>query len=586
MAELALAIVPLCFTAIKGIRIARRKLGILRHHDSEIKRLRKKFTAQADIFLDECQLLFQEFLDPKEAEALVENTTHPGWNSPHLEEHIKSYLGRKYEAFSETAAEIKGYVTLLSEGLDASTADSNRQVKLKASERAREAVDVMLNKSKYDSLISCLKDSNQEIKRLRKTAGRIQRYQTKTCTTRPRNLPPSYKQVMQHAKSFHDALKRFWSCFQAQHTSHDVRLLLDSRNDGSLRVIVRYRTNSGFQFQDGLVDLLVRSQSLRLVHITMPATESQVSWASLEGGPPKNMRRVKFTDDCVGSSCTTTLIQEPESTTTLHSQAPLLDLCSSGDMCSQLCCQADARACGGYLDTSDHLRHHLSPVCSPGCDHKECLNTKSLREPAPLNKIFNFPVERSISVPEQVRLALKLVKGVLQFHSTPWLQPYWRLQDLSYFQTDEGLASSLSTLHISTELSRQQQQEKQQQGERDTVMLGISNETIDAQLASGIRNLTMHSLGVALLQIGQWDMLKADDIVEVRKVADLAEHDSRLGPRYQKITQQCLDCDFGFGKDLNQAELQSAIYKDVVCELESLIYTLEGKMPEWSQSAC
>lgn len=67
MAELALAIVPLCATAIQGAAFIRKRLKILRHHDKEIKRLRKKFISQTDIFLDECQLLLQEILEPEVA---------------------------------------------------------------------------------------------------------------------------------------------------------------------------------------------------------------------------------------------------------------------------------------------------------------------------------------------------------------------------------------------------------------------------------------------------------------------------------------------------------------------------------------
>lgn len=244
-----------------------------------------------------------------------------------------------------------------------------------------------------------------------------------------------------------------------------------------------------------------------------------------------------------------------------------LDLCSSGDMCTQLCTQSNR--CGGYLDTPEHLRHHLYPACDQYCDHTQCFNPKRLGEPATLDKIFQLPVERSISVPAQLRLALNLVKGVLQFQSTPWLSPLWRLQDLSYFQINEGLAASLETLHIGTELTKGKQ--------RDTVMADGSDGLAQAQLIHGIRNLTMHSLGVALLQIGQWDALKPDDIVEVRRIADLSARDSRLGPTFQRLTQQCLECDFGFGKDLTQPELQSAVYRDVVCGLEGLIHSLEGR---------
>lgn len=153
----------------------------------------------------------------------------------------------------------------------------------------------------------------------------------------------------------------------------------------------------------------------------------------------------------------------------------------------------------------------------------------------------------------------------------------WRLQDLAYFQTDDSLSASLSTLHISTELSHHNQNRQRHDFLMEDVGSDEGSRILDAQLECGIRNLTMHSLGVALLQIGQWDSLRPDDIVEIRKVANLAERDSRLGPRYQRLTQKCLDCDFGFGKDLAQPELQSAVYRDVVCELEDLISSLEGR---------
>ncbi|EMR63244.1 hypothetical protein UCREL1_9814 [Eutypa lata UCREL1] len=347
MAELALAIVPLCATAIQGAAFIRKRLKILRHHDKEIKRLRKKFISQTDIFLDECQLLLQEILEPEVAAELIEDPSHPDWLSPRLDEKIKVYLGRKYDDFKATVEEIQGYIAALSNYLDTSgKGDTSKvDVKLKRPERVQEGIGIMLHKPKFESSIDGFKDANQELKRLRKTAAKIQRSQSK----------PSH------------------------------------------------------------------------------------------------------------------------------------------------------------------------------------------------------PVEKSISISQQVRLALNLVQGVLKFHSTPWLRPYWRLQDLSYFEATEGLAASLSTLHIGTELSPRQQ--------CDSLMTDATGDVLDAQLACGIRNLTMHSLGVALLQIGQWDPLKPDDIVEVRKVADIAERDSRLGPRYQKITQQCLDCDFGLGKDLTQMELQNAICK-------------------------
>ncbi|KAI0163680.1 hypothetical protein BJ166DRAFT_526921 [Pestalotiopsis sp. NC0098] len=581
MAELALAILPLCFSAVKGIIIAKKKLKILRHHQKEIKRLRKKFNSQTDIFLDECQLLFQEFLSPQEAEALIDDENNPEWTSPVLGGKVKIYLGRRYETFCEAVGEIKEAINSLSDALDTNTEVGDGREKPKLSKTVMKAVDVTVHQGKYDALIDGMKESNSEIKRIRKTASSLQRKQAKApCTKRPRPLPAVYHQVMIHSRSFYNALRTFWSCFQAQHTSHDLRLLLDSKTDGNLRVILRYCTSSGFHVQDGLVDLMVRSQSLQLVRISVAGNQSTSNREAAEEERPAK-KRVRFSEDSVTPDSKARPSEDLEQASSSSSTSS--DLCLTGDVCSQLCCKAGT-ARGGYLDTPEDFRHHLSPVCNARCDHKDCLHTKALKEPTSLDRIFSLPVERTISVPEQVRLALKLVKGVLQFHSTPWLQPYWRLQDLSFFPTDDGLATSLSTLHISAELSKHHTAQPQLCCD-DAVMLddhrnpGDEDGIVDAQLACGIRNMTMHSLGVALLQIGQWNVLRPDDIVEVRKVADLAGRDSRLGPRYQKITQQCLDCDFGVGKKLDDPQLQAAIYRDVVCELESLVSTLEGTLP-------
>ncbi|KAK7956504.1 uncharacterized protein PG986_005726 [Apiospora aurea] len=551
MAELALAILPLCIGTIKGIAVARKRLKVLKHHDSEARRLQKKLRSQSTAFLDEMQLLLQDVAGRDEAQALIEDTADTRWSSEELQGQLKEYLGRRYEDFQETVAEIRDCTTALNEKLNAGM-ENVTNPEIKASERMQQAVHVMVRKPSYQVILGDLREAIEELKRLRKGAAKIQRSPPKSHHKRVRPLPESFQQVAQHSRSFYDALRSFWSCFQAQHTSHDLRLLLDSRKDGSLRVIVRYRTQNGFETKDGLLDLFVRSQSLRLVHITMPSTNTTAADCSGGEERPSKARRVRFSDDCVSSIAVMNQAGDALAPRPTNDTSPKpLDL-----------------RCGGYLDTPEHLRHHLYPVCDELCDHTQCFSPKRLGEPSLLDEIFKFPVERTLSVPAQLRLAVSLVKGVLQFQSTPWLQPLWRLQDLSFFQVNEGLAASLATLHIGTELTKGKQ--------RDTVMANGSEDLANAQLVHGIRNLTMHSLGVALLQIGQWDVLKPDDIAEVRRIADLSVHDSRLGPRFQRITQQCLDCDFGFGKDLSQPELQGAIYRDVVCELEGLIQRLEG----------
>ncbi|KAH6661153.1 hypothetical protein BKA67DRAFT_76623 [Truncatella angustata] len=560
MAELALAVVPICLVAIKGINTVRKRLKTFYRYGREIKRLRKRFSAQTDIFFDECQLLLQEILDRKDAEAMVEDVNDERWTSATLEEGFRTYLRRKYRSYGETMCEIRDHIASLNDSLNNG---DERDLQILSSENLRQAFDMMVNKSKYETSLSDLKEAISDLKRIRKTAGKLQNLPERVCGKRPRDLPISYRRVAQNSKSFYDALQAFWSCLRPHHVSHEVRLLLESRTEDSLRIVVMYCTSSGKQPRDNLLELIVHSRSLHLLHVSIPSGISSGRVTCSEERPKKT-RRVRFVGECsdlarhgeeAGTASTTlTSATEPH-----VSEEVGLNLCSTRDMCTQICSQAHHI---GYFDAPDHIRHQLSPVHDRG----ECIVKNMLSEPAQLDRIFELPVERAISVPQQVSIALRLARSVLRLHSTPWLQPLWTLRDLSYFQTDECLATSLETLHITNELLHQR---------LDSVMTD-ANVLVQAQRECGIRNLTMHSLGVALLQIGQWNSLKPDDIADVRRIADLAGHDSRLGPRYQKIAQRCMDCDFGFGKDLAQPELQNAVYRDVVCELESLVRTLEG----------
>jgi len=181
--------------------------------------------------------------------------------------------------------------------------------------------------------------------------------------------------------------------------------------------------------------------------------------------------------------------------------------------------------------------------------------------------------QAEISVNEQLHLALLLAQSVLQYHSTPWWRRDWGLSDLSYFDIDNELSASLATLHIEAKLVSRTDNMTMQKVLDHVPTTPLDN---DAQVLCGIRNVTLHSLGVALLQIGRWEILETHDVVLVRKAA---EKPSRLGPRYDELTAKCLWCDFGFGADLNKPQLQAAIYEGVICELEQMVHLLEGAQP-------
>ncbi|KAK8086395.1 hypothetical protein PG994_001369 [Apiospora phragmitis] len=573
MAELALAIVPLCIATIKGGKVVLKRLEGLRQHNKEIKRPRKLFGCQREgtvtlrqiiqieVFLDECEFILQQFLDIDLAYSLTHEVDHPGWYTHQVDEKIRSHLGDRFGRFENVVRNIHEHINDMDESLNAFSGDAQHpDVKLKGVESTKEALDLTRNRSKYESLIEDFRIYNHALNSIGRNSDRRG---DPRAVAFPQNrssspLPSSYRDVSKNSKSFHTALSTCWSCTQVKHTGHEARLFLDHRTDASFRVVVRYRTQCR-DLEDGTsVDVLVRSESLNFDCTSPPGT----SQADDIRQHTIRVRRVRFEDE---SSSRQTRPSQSSSSIPSTTATPM-NLGSSADMCTQLCTQTMSAGCSCYLDSSAQVRHLIHPVCHEECDHKECLDQQALRDTAQLDRIFDYTIEESgVSVNQQVRLALTLVNGILQFASTPWLQPSWYLRDLSYFQTTDGLATALATLHISSEIP--------QQNHHGSDLLDVDNKVLEAQLVHGVSNLTLYSLGRALLQIGYWSPLWTEDISMIRLIAECSY---RLGPVYQRITQQCLEGNFASSKDLSDPDLQNAIYRDVVCKLKEIVTVLEG----------
>ncbi len=188
----------------------------------------------------------------------------------------------------------------------------------------------------------------------------------------------------------------------------------------------------------------------------------------------------------------------------------------------------------------------------------------------------------------QLKIALKATLAVLQFHSTPWLDETWMTSDL--FLARPGLYDLREPrLFLRSGLSTRDQRLQQQ--EMQTTAMSVSRPQAAAATAysarapfalndyCGINNATLFSLGVALLEIGHWKPLASlrrgydpDDILTARRVA---KQSTLLGTRYQEVVQKCLQCNFGFGTDLRETDLQKAVYNSVVCPLLDLSHMLE-----------
>ncbi|KAK7984464.1 hypothetical protein PG989_011866 [Apiospora arundinis] len=611
--SLALGIAPLCLTAIKGFTVVRSKFHLFRNHKRELKRLKTTFVTQTHIFLDECHLLLQEVIDPDDVVFMVEDPESALWKAPGLDQKIKGYLGRKYSDVQEVIKDIKELVQDLGNDLNKISDESGRDLKLTNTERANEAFSVMRQKSSWESKLENIKGLNQELRRLRKMAAQVHQRRTTTHTSSRFRMPQTYKVIGEHARSLFNAIKSSWSCTNTLHLRHLLGLTLESLKGHDLQVLFSRQEAQAFESRSIYILMNTRPQRLPSrsraeVRFKPPAPvpaepERICDYAQQPNKLVKtNFGRIRpglspdvpltLKSCSTGTSTTTETVVDPLSvssltttdSTTLTYSSPVvdfLDLRKSPDVCGTFYdLVSTRRGLQCYIDTPDSLRHvFLSREVSAST-----MGTQTV----PALNIFKRTLDADLPVPEQLRLVLQIAQSMLKLYATPWWKQYWSLSDLHYVEESGkvgDLLSCLRTLHVGTCLDFSSSMEKANAHKISTCEVASSQSPdpdpeLDtafetAKLQHGIRNLTLYSLGVALLQIGRWKAVEsAEDVVAIRTLA--SKGNARLGPKYRELTLKCIECDFGQGSDLNSPQLQDAFYGSVICELERLICVLEA----------
>jgi hypothetical protein len=191
--------------------------------------------------------------------------------------------------------------------------------------------------------------------------------------------------------------------------------------------------------------------------------------------------------------------------------------------------------------------------------------------------------EWTITIVHQLKLALKLTLAVLQYHSTAWLEPQWRLSQLMLTMSPSKAPEDFS-LYLNSKLTPIQKlvsspalnPEISDVQMVDTVNTFSTKSSLTEDQKHGNHNSTLFCLGLALLEIAHWkslsDLRQDYDQNDYDTVWRLGYATSALGQGYDDIVLQCLRCDFGAKTtDLKRPELQNAVYSDIVCPLEGLI---------------
>lgn len=231
--------------------------------------------------------------------------------------------------------------------------------------------------------------------------------------------------------------------------------------------------------------------------------------------------------------------------------------------------------CLGYLDNSSENSFRHSFYQGKTVHHPvPTIRDQAVSKSYTMGDILAEALDGCQSVLRQLLLARYVVSTVLKFYSTPWLGEYMTAKDIFFLGKlrASNLAEHLNTMHLETSFINDHEPRQQ---DPDSLMEDPTSQKAfeDAKIDHGVRNVTLWCLGTMLLQIACWRQIDAAaDVSTIRRLSSLVYCP---GPRYQRLTKKCLECDFGHGDDLTQPRLQQAVYKGLICELNDMIQSLD-----------
>lgn len=277
----------------------------------------------------------------------------------------------------------------------------------------------------------------------------------------------------------------------------------------------------------------------------------------------------------VSFSLTTEASANPRATQTTHllNQEQHLKLCeyfrNTGASNSGDCC---------VLEKSEPFKYFVYPKSVPASSVED-LNTASLKEVLQGGTRLQME-ENSV---QKLELAKLLALAVLQFHSTPWLLDSWSSSDIRVLR-DGRLQDASVDVRLSSDASPR-----------------IAPTEPGTQIFPP--NNSLFSLGVVLMKLFHSQPFESLQGKAIDNSGDPEFHASRnfeeacrisgnlhkllptTNMRYQTIVERCWWCNFGQTRKLEDAELQRAVFIQVVNELDECLKTqvrLKSLFPSYS----
>lgn len=581
LAGLALAVLPLLVSAIEHYDDILKPLRAYRGFSSKLKRLNDDLTVQRTIFRTECLLLLAPVSTSTTAQAMLSDPRHEAWESVTLERVLNERFGPLASSCQLVVKRINAHLKSIAEVLskiidvtslphDAPTSIRKEWKKIFGSRLKFSFTEGDVNRSVLElaASIGTFRALSGQIDRLRRNTTLLD-----TQSQRPNaSLEPieEIRLVGQRSLELYRGLCK--AC--RKHQEHPARLQIPivhrfekkaGNTSQSLRVIqydMTYKMSLAVSHVNNCQVVLVGGEDIAGSQVLPEGSASIMRQGNVVEG-----RDSSFSIELVGPARVTG--PEPDASGT--SSAPVQEQQTKQTSQLDLCIALATRAPGVTLQPSETRLRMLDQEVrlqlkrADDAQHQMDFALSDLFDTLP-------PARHRPRLPtwQRLYLARHLVLMVLQLHSTPWLHIPINSNniriDTASKSTSKGPYRDAKLL-IDVNI-----------GER-----AKSWEPVKCHQARA-RNTVLFNLGIMLLELAYCDTFKTlranvDQTALVQGAADQDEYIAELllddvaidmGAEYCTATRKLLDCDFGAGRDLNDLQLQSRIYADIVERLKDL----------------
>lgn len=617
MAELALAIVPIFLSACQGFVLLHGKIVLFRHYKREVKWLRRKVDVQARCYKSEIHHLVIDTLDDDKptAESMIADHKHAYWTDPNLETTFKQYMGDLFDEFLLAVQDVHEALAKIEDELSVLAPPDHNTPRFKAT---KDKVRLAFKKPEYQEHIDELKESIQELRRVRKEAAARSKKSIKSKERRDKERRDTLTDlttlalavhndtvrqcgaIRSFSSSFQTYLQEQWTCCNQSHSSHKGTLFLSCAPERR-RSVAWLLESSGI---DADTNKLSSRHLFNVVSqppgLLTPDSETR-TFEDLDIRSPKRPR----------------LSPQPVIPPTCPPAQQGLGLLSANNSLPSLCKQ---------LETATiNPNHHDTLICADA-RHQEfykfetrqvqsitpssktpniftTISTWDLHETKsfPLSQLLAFKPEYVMLHQERIRLAAGLVRATLMAHSTPgWpgqqnhhqLPLGCLLEQISFLSQESAdisagvnIDSLLNTLNIPITVGSSTQASKtipSSNSDAEMTDAGDINKSTDhssdpvsseedLKNTYGIPNLILYRLGVALLSIALWKPIPWQNITSVRRKARALDWG---GSDYKCAVLKLINGDFGLGRgdlDLEKEDVQIEIVRNIVGPLDSIV---------------